>query len=276
ESFVKLPGVLPPAVVRRLAERLDVLLQAEHGNETAGRYTALEQMWRADPLLRAVALSRRLGDIAAALVGADVRIYHDNALSKEPGCGRTPWHHDAEHFPLATLQAVTAWMPMSAVPTPMGPLSFAQGEDLRPVLAGLHFDRVETSYDRAVTERFVAAHVRVVDSAYGVGDVSFHGALCFHTAGGNRTTQTPASAGQDVLRRRRAGRRQPHADQRDLAGVPPGGAARRGRRHRAEPGGRPASRLTAPGVSCPGLSVAGWATGHRGRSARPGPHRRGP
>jgi hypothetical protein len=189
ESFVKLPGVLPPAVVRRLAERLDALLRAEHGNHTVGRFTALEQMWRADPLLRAVALSRRIGDIASALVGADVRIYHDNALSKEPGCGRTPWHHDAEHFPLATLKAVTAWMPMSAVPTPMGPLSFAQGEDLRPVLDGLHFDRVGTSYDRAVTERFAAAHVRVVDSAYGVGDVSFHGALCFHTAGGNRTTQ---------------------------------------------------------------------------------------
>ncbi len=188
-SFVKLPDVLPPAVVRRLADRLDVLLRAEHGDDTAGRFTALEQMWRNDPLMRSVALSRRLGDLAAALVGADVRIYHDNALSKEPGCGRTPWHHDAEHFPLATLQAVTAWMPVSAVPAPMGPLSFARGADLRPLLDGLRFDRVGTSYDRAVSERFAGAHVRVADDAYAVGDVSFHGALCFHTAGRNGTTQ---------------------------------------------------------------------------------------
>jgi hypothetical protein len=189
ESFVKLPGVLTPAVVRRLADRLAELLVAEHGTDTAGRFTALEQMWLGDDVMRAVALSPRLGGIAAALTGADVRIYHDNALSKEPGCGRTPWHHDAEHFPLATLSAVTAWMPMSAIPRVMGPLSFARGADLRPLLEGLTFDRVGTSYDEAVSARFVAAGVQVEDGAYAVGEVSFHGAACFHTAGRNGTTQ---------------------------------------------------------------------------------------
>ena len=189
QSFVKLPGVLPPAVVRRLADRLAELLRAAHGDDTAGRFTALEQMWRHDALMREVALSVRLGSIAAALLGTDVRIYHDNALSKEPGCGRTPWHHDAEHFPLATLSAVTAWMPVSAIPTAMGPLSFAHGADLRPLLDGLEFDRVGTSYDEAVSARFAAAQVRVEDGPYAVGDVSFHGATCFHTAGRNGTTQ---------------------------------------------------------------------------------------
>ncbi len=189
ESFVKLPGVLPPAVVRRLADRLDVLLRATHGDDTAGRFTALEQLWRDDAVMREVALSPRLGGLAAGLLGVDVRIYHDNALSKEPGCGRTPWHHDAEHFPLATLSAVTAWMPVSAVPRSMGPLSFARGEDLRPLLEDLAFDRVGTSYDAAVAERFAAARVAVEDGPYDVGDVSFHGARCFHTAGRNGTTQ---------------------------------------------------------------------------------------
>ncbi|WP_375498662.1 phytanoyl-CoA dioxygenase family protein [uncultured Jatrophihabitans sp.] len=189
QSFVKLPGVLTPAVVRRLAERLDELLRAEHGDDTAGRFTALEQMWRHDPLMREVALSPRLGAIAAGLLHADVRIYHDNALSKEPGCGRTPWHHDAEHFPLATLSALTAWMPMSAIPVEMGPLSFARGADLRSMLDGLEFDRVGTSYDEAVSARFAAARVAVEDGPYAVGEVSFHGATCFHTAGRNGTTQ---------------------------------------------------------------------------------------
>ena len=189
QSFVKLPAVLTPGVVRRLADRLAELLTAEHGDDTAGRFTALEQMWRHDPLMRAVALSPRLGSIAAGLLGTDVRIYHDNALSKEPGCGRTPWHHDAEHFPLATLSAVTAWMPVSAIPAEMGPLSFAHGADLRPLLDGLDFDRVGTSYDEAVSARFAASDIRVEDGPYAVGDVSFHGATCFHTAGRNGTTQ---------------------------------------------------------------------------------------
>ncbi len=189
QSFVKLPGVLTPAVVRRLAHRLDELLRTEHAGGTGGRFLSLEQMWRTDELMRAVALSPRLGGLAAALLQADVRLYHDNALSKEPGCGRTPWHHDAEHFPLATLAAVTAWLPLSAVPRPMGPLSFARGADLRPLLEGVSFARTGTGYDTQVGARFSAAAVTVEDGPYEVGDVSFHGALCFHTAGPNHTDQ---------------------------------------------------------------------------------------
>ncbi|MCY7364800.1 MAG: phytanoyl-CoA dioxygenase family protein [Frankiaceae bacterium] len=190
QSFVKLPGVLPPAVVHRLALRLEELLVAEHGSNTAGRFIALEQMWLHDPVLREVAMSPRLGGVAADLLDEDaVRIYHDNALSKEPGCGRTPWHHDAEHFPLTSTQVVTAWMPVSAVPAPMGPLSFARGRDLRTLVGDLGFDKVGTSYDVEVARRFAAAAVLVEDGPYDVGDVSFHSALCFHTAGPNRTTQ---------------------------------------------------------------------------------------
>ena len=190
DAFVKLPHVLSPAAVRRLAERLDHLLRAEHGDDVAGRFLALEQMWLHDEVMRLVALSPRLGGLAAELLGEPaVRIYHDNALSKEPGCGRTPWHHDAEHFPLATVQAVTAWIPVTAIPAFMGPLAFARGSHLRDVVGGLSFDKVGTTYDVAVARRFVESDVAVDASPFAVGEVSFHSALCFHTAGPNRSTQ---------------------------------------------------------------------------------------
>ncbi len=189
DTFVRLPGVLPPAVVARLGLRLEELLQAAHPGDVAGRFLALEQMWRHDPLMEQVALSRRLGDIAAALLDSDVRLYHDNALSKESGCGRTPWHHDAEHFPFTPPAAVTAWMPVTAVPAEMGPLSFARGTHLVELLADLSFDKTGTSYDAAVSERLRATGAGVVSRPYAVGDVSFHSAQCFHTAGPNRTTQ---------------------------------------------------------------------------------------
>ncbi|MEO6879919.1 MAG: phytanoyl-CoA dioxygenase family protein [Mycobacteriaceae bacterium] len=189
-AFVKLPGVLNAAVVRRLAERLQQLLTAEHGTDTAGRFLALEQMWCDDDLMRAVATSPRIGSLAAGLLSAEaVRIYHDNALSKEPACGRTPWHHDDEHFPLDSHQVLTAWMPMSAIPAEMGPLSFAHGSGLRELVGDLSFDKVGTSYDVAVSQRFGASGVQVTDTPYAVGEVSFHSSLCFHTAGPNRTTQ---------------------------------------------------------------------------------------
>ena len=189
ESFVKLPAVIPPRVVRRLADRLEQLLRAEHGDDNTGRFTALEQLWLGDDLMRAVALSPRLGNLAADLLGVDVRIYHDNALSKEPGCGRTPWHHDAEHFPLATLSAVTAWIPVTAISMAMGPLSFARHPDLRALLGDLAFDRTGTSYDTTVSARIASSGTPTEDGPFAAGEVSFHGALCFHTAGANHTSQ---------------------------------------------------------------------------------------
>jgi hypothetical protein len=190
DAFIKLAHVLSPAVVRRLAERLDSLLRAEHGADVAGRFIALEQLWRHDEVMRQVAFSPRLAGLAAELLGEPaIRIYHDNALSKEPGCGRTPWHHDAEHFPLATVQAVTAWIPVTAIPAYMGPLALARGAHVRDMVADLSFDKVGTTYDAAVARRLVESDVAVDASPFAVGEVSFHSALCFHTAGPNRSTQ---------------------------------------------------------------------------------------
>lgn len=193
DECVRLPGVLPHGVVVRLADRLAQLLAAEHGESTAGEFLALEQMWLHDDLMRTVALSPRLGNLAAQLAGADVRLYHDNALSKEPGCGRTPWHHDAEHFPFTPAHAVTAWIPVGAIPAEMGPLSFAPGNGVPEVMADLAFDKVGTSYDAAVARRLAERGMPVVIEPYAAGDVSFHSSLAFHTAGPNRTT-TPRRA----------------------------------------------------------------------------------
>src|ERR1700760_4993288 len=101
--------------------------------------------------MRLVAFSPRLAGLAAELPGEPgIRIYHDNAHSKEPGCGRTPWHHDAGHFPLTTDQAVTAWIPVTATPAHTGPLAMARGAHVRDLLADLSFGKAGTTYDTTV------------------------------------------------------------------------------------------------------------------------------
>jgi ectoine hydroxylase-related dioxygenase (phytanoyl-CoA dioxygenase family) len=165
-------------------------LRAEHGDEVAGHFIALEQLWLHDEVMRLVAFSPAVGWTAAELPGEPaIRIHHDNALSKEHGCGRTPWHYDAEHFRLATLQAVTAWIPVTAIPAYMGPLALARGAHVRDMVADLSFDKVGTTYDAAVARRLVESDVAVDASPVAVGEVSSHSALCFHTAGPNRSTQ---------------------------------------------------------------------------------------
>jgi len=56
-----------------------------------------------------------------------VRIYHDQALFKEPGGGFTPWHADQYYWPLETDKTITAWMPLQSIPLTMGPLEFSAG-----------------------------------------------------------------------------------------------------------------------------------------------------
>jgi hypothetical protein len=187
DSFVKLPGVLTPGAVARLRARLRELLDAAVGADVG--FQSLEMMWLTDPLVRSAVLSPRIGGISGALLGVDrVRLYHDNALSKEPGAGRTPWHFDAHHFPLDSTAVVTAWVPLQPTPREMGPLAFARGADAWRVADRIEFDKHGTSYDRGVSEAFRSSGVQVEDGPFATGEVSFHSANCVHTAGANRTT----------------------------------------------------------------------------------------
>lgn len=188
DAFVKLPGVLSPGAVQRLRMRLRTLLDEAVDPEVG--FQSREMMWLDDDLVRAAVLSPRIGGISAALLGAErVRLYHDNALSKEPGAGRTPWHFDAHHFPLDSRDVLTAWIPLQPTPREMGPLAFARGADVGDLVADLEFDKHGTSYDRGVSEVFRTQAVQVEDGPFAAGEVSFHGANCFHTAGANRTTE---------------------------------------------------------------------------------------
>lgn len=189
-GYAKLPRVLSPAALA--AARLEVeRLAAEGDGPGASGFLSLDLMWQGDSaVLRAFALSPRLGRLAADLLGvADARIYHDNVLSKQPGCGRTPWHFDAHHFPIASREIVTSWIPLQAIPSPMGPLAFAAGRDTWRLAEDVDFDSAGDSYDRGVAGAFGAAEVEVDDGPFALGDVSFHHAWTFHCARGNGTTQ---------------------------------------------------------------------------------------
>ena len=83
-----------------------------------------------------------------------VRLYHDNVLAKQAGCGRTPWHFDDHHFPLDTNDVVTAWVPAQPTPIEMGPLSFAYPLDVHKLVNAVTFEKTGTGYDRGVSEVF--------------------------------------------------------------------------------------------------------------------------
>src|SRR5258706_12979047 len=78
--------------------------------------------------LKKFTIAKRFGKIAADLLGVgNVRIYHDQALFKEPGGGPTPWHQDQVYWPLDSHNTGTLWMPLVDISLGMGMLTFASG-----------------------------------------------------------------------------------------------------------------------------------------------------
>ena len=194
-GFIKLKKVFSPGTVLKLRAKLVNLLKKEFDvdpdKEAHDRFLSLEMTWPNNELLRAYVLSPRLGKISADLLGVSaVRLYHDNVLAKQAGCGRTPWHFDDHHFPLDTNDVVTAWIPAQPTPIEMGPLSFAYPLDVHNLVNTVKFEKTGINYDRGVSEVFKKNSVNVNETPFELGEVSFHHNLNFHTASRNRTNRS--------------------------------------------------------------------------------------
>ena len=79
----------------------------------------------------------RFAKAAADLLGVDgVRLYHDQALLKEPGGGHTPWHQDQFYWPFDTEKTITMWMPLADLDPAVGSMTFATGSHRAGKLRG--------------------------------------------------------------------------------------------------------------------------------------------
>lgn len=190
-GFIKLKEVLDAATIAHYGQEISSLVQRLNTNTkpmeertTYGRaFIQIGNLWRQSAVVEEFVRSKRLAGIAAALMRVDgVRLYHDQALYKESGGGITPWHCDQFYWPIASDNTVTAWIPLQAVPREMGPLAFAIGS--QRIMTGRHLEISDTS------EREIGLTLKdcpIEESAFDLGEVSFHSGWCFHRAGPNQS-----------------------------------------------------------------------------------------
>ncbi|HET6894774.1 MAG TPA: phytanoyl-CoA dioxygenase family protein [Candidatus Baltobacteraceae bacterium] len=151
-------------------------------------FLQVTNLWLTNDVAREFVFSKRLASLAARLLQVErVRLYHDQALYKEPGGGITPWHADQFYWPLSSDKTITAWVPLQATPLEMGPLAFAAGSQRMSFGRDLEIsDESERSLRKALkTRRF-----REVNQPFELGEVSFHSGWTFHHTGAN-TSESP-------------------------------------------------------------------------------------
>jgi ectoine hydroxylase-related dioxygenase (phytanoyl-CoA dioxygenase family) len=195
QGFIKLRDVLSPATLAHYGAeitRLTVALSTQHlplaERSTYDKaFLQVMNLWESSDLVGEFVLGRRLGRIAAELLTVPgVRLYHDQALYKEPGGGITPAHADQYYWPLASDRVATAWIPLQPVPLHKGPLGFYAGS--QTVAFGRDLGISDES-EREITRHMEASGFPFHEEPFALGEVSFHLGWTFHRAGANASPE---------------------------------------------------------------------------------------
>ncbi len=192
-GYVKLKQVLSPtlldhyrqAISARVAELAADMPPMEQRNTYGKAFLQVMNLWTKSEEVREFVFGKRLARMASELMGVTgVRIYHDQALFKEPGGGFTPWHADQYYWPVSSDKVITAWVPLQDTPSEMGPLAFCEKSHR------FQFGRdLEISDESEITLKGALDSFRTEESHFSLGDVSFHSGWTFHRAGANATNR---------------------------------------------------------------------------------------
>ncbi|HSV15335.1 MAG TPA: phytanoyl-CoA dioxygenase family protein [Tepidisphaeraceae bacterium] len=202
DGFIQLRDVFTSDALQHLRDAVAGAVQLEQQHDWLGRRrtaasepkNAYEQifiqkvnLWTRHADVKSFVFSQRLGHIAATLGGHPMRLWHDQALFKEPRTGTaTPWHQDAVYWPHRPRRdQLTIWIALRDATIANGCMSFIPGSHALGPLPPINLAHPQDLFAHAPQMQ----PVEPVTFELKAGSVTVHNGLTFHCAGPNTADQ---------------------------------------------------------------------------------------
>jgi len=146
-------------------------------------------LWEDNADLKALTFNQKLGEAAGLLLGAEaLRIWHDQALYKEPGGRETDPHQDWPLWPMGPARQVTAWIPFDGSTLEAGAMGYSPGSHRLGLAKFSDITRELREEPYPYFDHSEMAEIFWVEAPR--GSVVFHHSLTVHQARANVTTDT--------------------------------------------------------------------------------------
>jgi len=187
--------VVGDAVAERRGRKFanqDVLIGEDDGINPDSAYYGkvfdqLLNLWQTNAAMAELILDERIGAMAGRLAGVDgLRVWHDQALVKQPWANPTGFHLDTPFWSFSDRRAISVWIALDDATAENGCLYFFPGSHLTTTFENPGITKnLDAIFDMYPDYRGAVPF----QAAMRAGSCSFHNGMTIHGAGANMTNR---------------------------------------------------------------------------------------